>query len=165
MMPKKWCLSSNQTDNRPCKRLYQASGDTWSEAPPVSNCDEGFINPGYLRMLFVLFDASRCATSPWGRDLRASTLSLRWGKFLAPMSILNAALFPVSLPMPSNADALPTLLLSHRLMLPRPHAVGRPGLWARFTEPAAFSLCVQDSPLPGFSLSGESVSIVTELRE
>lgn len=165
MMPKKWCLSSNQTDNRPRKRLYQASGDTWSEAPPVSNCDEGFINPGYLRMLFVLFDASRCATSPWGRGLRASTLSLRWGKFLAPMSILNAALMPVSLPMSSNADAIPTRSFSHRLMLPGPHAVGRPGPWARFADSAAFSLCVQDSPLPGFSLSGESVSIVTELRE
>lgn len=164
-MPKKWCLSSNQTDNRPRKRLYQASGDTWSEAPPVSNCDEGFINPGYLRMLFVLFDASRCATSPWGRGLRASTLSLHRGKFLAPMSILNAALMPVSLPMPSNADAIPTLSFSRRLMLPGPHAVGRPGLWARFADPAAFSLRVQDSPLPGFSLSGESVSIVTELRE
>ncbi len=164
-MPKKWCLSSNQTDNGPRKRLYQASGDTWSEAPPVSNCDEGFINPGYLRMLFVLFDASRCATSPWGRGLRASTLSLRWGKFLAPMSILNAALMPVSLPMPSNADAIPILSFSRRLMLPGPHAVGRPGLWARFADPAAFSLRVQDSPLPGFSLSGESVSIVTELRE
>lgn len=165
MMPKKWCLSSNQTDNRPCKRLYQASGDTWSEAPPVSNCDEGFINPGYLRMLFVLFDASRCATSPWGRGSRASTLSLRWGKFLAPMSILNAALIPVSLPMPSNADVLPILSLSHRLMLPGPHVVGRPGLWARFTDPTVFSWRVQDYPLPGFSLSGESVSIVTELRE
>lgn len=164
-MPKKWCLSSNQTDNRPRKRLYQASGDTWSEAPPVSNCDEGFINPGYLRMLFVLFDASRCATSPWGRGLRASTLSLRWGKFLAPMSILNAALMPVSLPMPSNADAIPTLSFSRRLMLPGPHAVGRSGLWARFADPAVFSLRVKDSPLPGFSLSGESVSIVTELRE
>ncbi len=164
-MPKKWCLSSNQTDNRPRKRLYQASGDTWSEAPPVSNCDEGFINPGYLRMLFVLFDASRCATSPWGRGLRASTLSLRWGKFLAPASILNAALMPVSLPMPSNADAIPTRSFSHRLMLPGSHAVGRPGLWARFADPAAFFLRVQDSPLPGFSLSGESVSIVTELRE
>lgn len=164
-MPKKWCLSSNQTDNRPRKRLYQASGDTWSEAPPVSNCDEGFINPGYLRMLFVLFDASRCATSPWGRGLRASTLSLRWGKFLAPMSILNAALMPVSLPMSSNADAIPTRSFSHRLMFPGPHAVDRPGPWARFADSAAFSLCVQDSPLPGFSLSGESVSIVTELRE
>lgn len=164
-MPKKWCLSSNQTDNRPCKRLYQASGDTWSEAPPVSYCDEGFINPGYLRMLFVLFDASRCATSPWGRGSRASTLSLRWGKFLAPMSFLNAALIPVSLPMPSNADAIPTLTFSHRFILPGPYAVDRPGLWARFTDPVAFPLRIQDSPLPGFSLSGESVSIVTELRE
>ena len=36
---------------------------------------------------------------------------------------------------------------------------------AGFADPAAFSLRVQDSPLPGFSLSGESVSIVTELRE
>lgn len=165
MMPKKWCLSSNQTDNRPRKRLYQASGDTWSEAPPVSNCDEGFINPGYLRMLFVLFDASRCATSPWGRGSRASTLSLRRGKLIAPASILNAALTPVSLPMPSNADAIPTLSLSYRFLLPGPYAIGRPTLSARFTDPAAFSLCVQDSPLPGFSLSGESVSIVTGLRE
>lgn len=165
MMPKKWCLSSNQTDNRPRKRLYQASGDTWSEAPPVSNCDEGFINPGYLRMLFVLFDASRCATSPWGRGSRASTLSLRRGKLIAPASILNAALIPVSLPMPSNADALPTLSLLHRFLLPRSYAIGRLILSARFTDPTAFSLCVQDSPLSGFSLSGESVSIVTELRE
>lgn len=150
MMPKKWCLSSNQTDNRPCKRLYQASGDTWSEAPPVSNCDEGFINHGYLRMLFVLFDASRCATSPSGRDLRASTLSLRWGKFLAPMSFINAALIPVSLPMPSNADAFPTLLLSHRLMLPRPHAVGRPAYGRGSPNPQLFPCAFRILPCRAF---------------
>lgn len=165
MMPKKWCLSSNQTDNRPCKRLYQASGDTWSEAPPVSNCDEGFINPGYLRMLFVLFDASRCATSPWGRDSRASTLSLRRGKLLAPASILNAAFIPVSSPMPANTDVVQTVSLLFPFIVLLPRVVGALRLRARFTDPAAFSLRVQDSPLPGFSLSGESVSIVTELRE
>lgn len=136
MMPKKWCLSSNQTDNRLRKRLYQASGDTWSEAPPVSNCDEGFINPGYLRMLFVLFDASRCATSPWGRGSRASTLSLRRGKLIAPASILNAALTPVSLSMPSNADAI------------FPHSRFRTGFCYRDRMLSAGQLYRRGSPIP-----------------
>ena len=147
MMPKKWCLSSNQTDNRPRKRLYQASGDTWSEAPPVSNCDEGFINPGYLRMLFVLFDASRCATSPWGRGSRASTLSLRRGKLIAPASILNAALTPVSLPMPANTDVVQTVSLSFPFTVLLPRVVG--ALLRTFHRSRGFFLLRS-----GFSLAG-----------
>ncbi|AKA37995.1 hypothetical protein BI323_10155 [Yersinia ruckeri] len=33
--------------------LYQASDDTLSEAPPMSYCDEWFINLGHIWMLFV----------------------------------------------------------------------------------------------------------------
>jgi hypothetical protein len=67
--------------------------------------------------------------------------------------------------MPANTDVVQTVSLLFPFIVLLPRVVGALRFCARFTDPAAFSLRVQDSPLPGFSLSGESVSIVTELRE
>jgi hypothetical protein len=108
MMPKKWCLSSNQTDNSSRKRLYQASGDTWSEAPPVSNCDEGFINPGYLRMLFVLFDASLALHHP-GDEIQGHPHFLAVGRLCPSVNSQSCAylvFIHVSLSMQANANII-----------------------------------------------------------
>ncbi|KYG18339.1 hypothetical protein SOD10_05570 [Serratia plymuthica] len=181
-MPKKWCLSSNQTDNRRASGFIKhraTRGVRHRLYPTVMSVHQSRILMDAIRPV----RCQPCATSPWGRDSRASTIScdgavlpqrqfskqrLRRHQACIAIDILKCQGYPKNL----FTHALPRVSL----------ALVCTAIWrAEFlsfndsTEPDGrcfflrliprYRLPWQDNRPPGFFLTGDSVSIEADERQ
>ncbi len=152
MMPKKWCLSSNQTDNRRASGFIKhraTRGVRHRLYPTVMSVHQSRILMDAIRPV----RCQPCATSPWGRDSRASALSCD-GAVLPQRQIpllLEAASVLTAL---VRLDATPIILGIYDKSKRKLPTYG--------TLPYIF-LTLRRTP--GFPLTGDSVSIEADERQ